>query len=193
MENAAGLERFHPLMLYSILGAVRRFEHDFYLHLCRAYHLDAERILGLFTEIEHIGPGQLGSILAELREHNSYHDIVYLAGRNTLSSWCDMQGVKLGRAQGGASRFNTLTKQLLTPFLGIAVFSTMVRGEMHFIEVSDSIFARGVEHLHPVCGFYAGFLSEIASGCIAGSTAVNESSCKAADQDVQSCLFQVPL
>jgi hypothetical protein len=186
-------ERFNPLMLYNILDASRRFEPDFYSHLCRTYHLDADRILGLFSEVEQLGSGQLQPVLAELREHHSYHDIVYLAGRNSLHMWLDQEGIAPSSNHGGAARFTGLVKRLLPAFLGHSNYSLMVRGNVQFVEVRDSVFTRGVKHEHPVCGFYSGYLAELGSRCIPGTCGVTEVRCTAVELDATTCLFQVNL
>lgn len=193
VPDEGSLERFHPLMLHNILDAVRRFEPDFYAHLCRTYHLDADRILGLFSEIEQLGPGQLTPVLAELREHHSYHDIVYLAGRNALHMRLQQLGMALDRSHGGPPRFATMLKELLPAFTGSATFSHMVRGEMHFVDMRGSLFARGVQQARPVCGFYAGYMSELGATCVTGARGVTEVRCCAVDPDATTCLFQVNL
>jgi len=99
------LERFSPLLLYTILSAVRRFEPDFYAHLCRSYHLDADRILGLFSEVEEIGTGQLQGILRDLRAHQAYHDMVYLAGRNAFLFWTEQRRLRKPLIGNQSARF----------------------------------------------------------------------------------------
>jgi len=189
----AVLERFSPVMLHSILQALRRFEPDLYAHLCRAYHVDADRILGLFTEVELIGPGQLQPLLGNLRLHQSYHDIVYLAGRNALHTASERQGVRFPRLAHDTSRFQALLKQLFPPFLGLATYSVLVRGELHFVELRDSVFARGVEHSNMVCGFYAGFLAELGSNCVEGAATAAEIRCCATDPEAPSCMIRLNL
>lgn len=193
MDDPQELERFHPVLLYSILEATRRFEPDFYAHLCRSYHIDAERILGLFSEVEIVGGGQLAPILRDLRAHHAYHEIVFLAGRNSLLIWVELHRTRRPAVGNAAALFTSLTHQLLPPFLGAATFSLLLRGELHFVELCNSVFSRGVRHAHPLCGYYAGFLSELAR--FSGSThaVVTETQCTALDPDSQTCVLQVAL
>jgi len=194
MPTHAALERYHPLLMYSLLAAVRRFEPDFYAHLCRAHHLDADRILGLFSEVEELGPAQLTAVLGELREHQAYHDIVHLAGRNALHGLSEQQRLRASLlALGSAARFASLVKQALPPFLGISSFVHLVRGDLQFVEVRDSVFARGVHSERPLCGFYAGLLAELGSQCVTGAANSAEIRCCGMDPEAQSCLFQVSL
>jgi hypothetical protein len=188
----AGLERFPPLLLHSLLQAARRYDPCFYDHLCRRFHLDADRILGLFREVEEIGPGQLQGVLEELRARQAYHEMVFLAGRNALLGWAEANRVTLNHS-GGAERFQALLKQLLPDYLGRSSYNQMTRGRVSYVEVRDSVFARDVQHPHPVCGFYAGFLSELGSGCLERHCAVVEVRCRAAEAGATSCMFQVPL
>ena len=192
-EGQVTVERFHPVILYSLLAAVRRFEPDFYSHLCRAYHIDADRILGLFAEVDQLGSGQLSPVLRDLREHQSYHDIVYLAGRNALTQWAETQPINLERGKHSSSALANLLKQVLPAFLGSANYITMLRGQIHFIEIHNSVFARGVSDIRPVCGFYSGLLAELGSACTTQTCTVAEVRCRAIDPDAQSCMFQVGL
>lgn len=187
------LERFSPVMLQNILLSLKRFEPDLYAHLCRQYHLDAERMLGLFSEVDLSGPGQLLPLLSDLRGHQSYHDIVYLAGRNALHAEAQRLGLRFARGGRDTSRFQLLVKQVLPAFLGQASFTTLVRGEMHFIELRDSVFARDVWHHNPVCGFYAGVLAELGTNCVEGAATAQEVRCTASDAEASSCMFRVSL
>jgi hypothetical protein len=186
-----GLERFPPLLLHSLLTSARRFDLELYAHLCRAYNVDADRILGLFSEVEVIGTGPLEGVLASLRPHSAYHDIVFLAGRNALLGQAEAHGTTLTRA-GGEARFQALLKQLLPPMLGRGNHTVMARGRVLFVEVRDSVFARGVQHDNPVCGFYSGFLTELAAGCQSRAAAAHEVRCRA-ENGAHSCMFQVPM
>jgi len=185
------LERFNPLVLYNILDAVRRFEPDFYAHLCRSYHLDADRILGLFSEVETMGGGQLASIVRDLRAHQAYHDIVYLAGRNTWLSWQQQQHLRAPIFTKGQNKLTTLIKQQLPEFLGNASFILMLRGSVQFLEIRDSVFTREVKHDRPLCGFYSGFLAELATFCGLEHATATEVRCCSQDPDAATCLFQI--
>jgi len=193
MDNEANnkLERFSPLLLYTILSAVRRFEPDFYAHLCRSYHLDADRILGLFSEVEEIGAGQIQPILRDLRAHQAYHDMVYLAGRNAFLFWAEQHRTRKPLMGSQSARFTSLVKQLLPEFLGGANFTIMLRGSVHFIEIRNSLFARDEQFDRPLCGFYAGFLAEAAKLCGAPAAISSEVRCCANDSTAPTCLFQV--
>ena len=184
------LERFHPILMHSLLSATRRFEPGLYDSICRRFNLDADRILGLFTETEEVGPGQLPDILDILRKHTAYHEIVFLAGRNSLLGWAEANRVALNH-KGGEERFATLARQFLPDFLGRGTSNLLLRGKMIYVDVRDSVFARGVESLHPVCGFYEGFLSELGSGCSKHNCVVTEVRCYAMDAP-HSCMFSVP-
>jgi V4R domain len=187
---AEQLERFHPILMHSLLTATRRFEPGLYDSICRRFNLDAERILGLFKDVEEVGAGQLPEILSTLRNHQAYHEIVFLAGRNSLLGWAEANRVALNH-RGGEERFSALARQFLPDFLGRGTFTLMSRGKMIYVEVHDSVFARGVESLHPVCGFYEGFLSELGSGCSKHNVKVAEVRCFSMDAP-HSCMFQVP-
>jgi hypothetical protein len=131
MQNGlepADIERINPIMLYSLLTAVRRYEYELYSHLSHKYHLDAERIIGLFQEVEELSPAQLRLILAELRQTRSYQDIVFLAGRNAFLHWCEVTGQRYDRPGGGGHRFRGLCDRALPHFLGLAKFSVMLKG-----------------------------------------------------------------
>lgn len=184
------LERFHPILMHSLLTSTRRFEPGLYDSLCRRFNLDADRILGLFKEVEEVGGGQLIDVLEALRKHTAYHEIVYLAGRNALLGWSEANRFALNH-RGGAERFEKLARLFLPDFLGRASFNVMGRGRMIYIEVRDSVFARGVQHDHAVCGFYAGFLSELGSGCTPHNCHVSEVRCSAMEHPA-SCMFAVP-
>lgn len=186
------LERFHPILLHSLLTATRRFEPSFYESLCRQHSLDADRILGLFTAVEEIGPGPLQGVLSGLRNHSAYHDIVHLAGRNSLLGWSESHRVKLDRS-GGAVRFNALLRQWLPDFAGRSGINYMQRGSVLFVELRDSVFARGVEHEHTVCGFYSGFMGELWAGCQPRNPVASEVRCRAIEPSAPSCMFQVQL
>lgn len=195
MDSKQGqLERFHPLMLKNILEAVRRFEPDFYAHLCRTYHLDADRIIGLFSVVEELGAGQLQPLLRDLRMHQAYHDIVYLAGRNSLVGWAEdnhFEGPRIGSMQ---AKFTSSVKSVLHSFLGHATTTAMVRGSLHFIEVRNSIFARDTVHERPLCGFYCGMLAELVHLLgEGGPAAVLETRCCAVDSEAPTCLLQISL
>jgi predicted hydrocarbon binding protein len=187
------LERFSPVLLQNILLALRRFEPDLYAHICRRYHLDAERMLGLFSEVDATGPGQLGALLGDLRGHTAYHDIVYLAGRNALHAEAQRYNVRFPHKVRDTAQFQTMVKQMLPAFLGQASYTMLVRAELYFIEVRDSIFARGVWHHNPVCGFYAGLLAELGTNCVEGAATAAEIRCVANDPDAPSCMFRVGL
>jgi hypothetical protein len=194
MVEESQLERFHPLMLHNLLASVRRFEPDFYAHLCRTYQLDADRILGLFSDVLELGPGQLLPILRDLRAHQAYHDIVYLAGRNSLLMWVEHRQIRPPAMTTLATRFTALVKQLLPPFLGSASFTMMIKGSLHFIELRGSIFTRQAQHERPVCGFYCGYLAELTTLCgIEHRPAVAEVRCCAVDPEAPTCLLQVGL
>ena len=194
MPDDTAIERFSPLLLHSVLGAVRRFEPDFYAHICRAHHVDADRILGLFSEIEELGPAQMIAILREIREHQAYHDIVFLAGRNALHLLADQQRLRAGLLSfGAAARFSSLLKQVLPPFLGLSSFVHLVRGDLQFVELRDSVFARDAFSVRPLCGFYCGLFTEL--GALTGSAPAQSSEmrCRAMDAEAQSCLIQMSL
>lgn len=184
-------ERFNPLLLYTILSAVRRFEPDFYAHLCRSYQLDADRILGLFREVEEIGGGQIRSILRDLRAHQAYHDIVYLAGRNAFLMWTEQRRMKKPLIGSHSNRFTALNRQLLPEFLGAATYTSMLRGSVHFIEIRHSIFARDGQYDRPLCGFYAGSLAEAGRFCGMEAAVSTEVRCCALEPSAPTCLIQV--
>jgi hypothetical protein len=187
------LERYHPLLLHSVLSAVRRFEPDFYAHLCRAYHLDADRILGLFSEVDQLGAAQLHELLAELRQHQAYFDIMFLAGRNALHSIAEQQRFRPSLLQLSGGRFGALLKHYLPQFLGLSSFVLMVRGDLQFVEIRDTVFSRGVRHERPLCSFYAGFCSELGGLSVKHQALCSEIRCRSVDGESQSCLFQVSL
>jgi hypothetical protein len=194
MSNAEPqLERYHPLLLHSVLSSVRRFEPDFYAHLCRAYHLDADLILGLFSEVDMLGPAQLTALLGELREHQAYYDIMFLAGRNSLHSIVEQQRFRPSLLQLSGGRFAALVKHYLPPFLGVSTFVHMVRGELQFVEIRDTVFSRGVRYERPLCAFYAGFFSELGCQCVKHQALSSEIRCRSVDGESQSCLFQITL
>lgn len=184
-------ERFNPLLLYTILSAVRRFEPDFYAHLCRSYHLDADRILGLFSEVEEIGGGQIRPMLRDLRAHQAYHDMVYLAGRNAFLMWGEQRKQRRQLFGNQSSRFTALLKQLLPEFLGNASYTAMLRGSVHFIEIRDSVFARDGQYDRSLCGFYAGCLAEAGRFCGMEAALSSEVRCCANEPSAPTCLFQV--
>ena len=192
-ETEQQLDRINPLMLHNILVAVRRFEPDFYAYLCRTYHLDADRILGLFSSIEEIGAGQLLPILRDLRAHQAYHDITYLAGRNSLMMAVEHYKIKLKGGSKPEARFVSLSKVLLQLFLGNAGLTLMLHGKLHFVEIANSIFARGIQHSHSTCGFYSGLLAELGAGITGETCTAIEVRCIASDPEATTCSFQVAL
>jgi hypothetical protein len=187
----AQLERFHPIVMHSLLESTRRFEPGLYDSLCRRFNLDADRILGLFSEVETVGSGQLAAVLQALRPHSAYHQIVFLAGRNALLGWAEGNGIALNH-RGGEERFEKLARSFLPNFVGRGSFNLMARGRLVYIEVRDSIFAREVsDSMHPLCGFYSGFLSELGSGVVKHNCPVSEVRCSAMEPGY-SCMFSVP-
>lgn len=187
------LERLPPVILYTILQAVRRFEPDLYAHICRAYHLDADRIFGLFTDVEEVGAGQLPNILNTLRSHQAYHDIMFLAGRNALLLWAEEHKINFGGLNPPPTRLLNFLKQHFPVFLGLASYNLMARGNVQFVELRNSIFARGADHPEPVCGFYTGMLAQVAQELTRKTPVVVEVRCQASDPDATSCMFQVAL
>lgn len=190
-QAGASLERFTPQLMYHLLSAARRFEPDYYNHLCRRFNLDADRILGLFGKVDEVGIGQLMDVLRALHEHESYNDIVFLAGRNAFHMAA--QEARQTAAGGGAQRFAQLVKSLLPQFLGAANVHLMAKGQIQFVEIQNSVFAREVIAIRPLCGFYTGWLSECASLCNEGRCSVAEVRCKALDSNAPNCMFQVAL
>lgn len=191
MNAVPSPERFPPQMMYHLLSATRRFEPAFYGHICREFNLDADRILGLFGKVDEVGAGQLLGVLGLLREHSSYHDITYLAGRNAFLQCAQEQGE--ANTGGGPSRFTLMVKALLPPYLGLARLNQMARGKVQFVELQNSVFARGQHSLRPLCGFYAGWLAECAALCNDGRCSVAEASCVATDANLPNCSFQVAM
>jgi hypothetical protein len=185
------LERFSPQLMYHLLTAARRVEPDYYNHLCRRFNLDADRILGLFGQLDEIGSGQLSEVLDALHEHECYDDIVFLAGRNAFHMAAQDAGQK--SSGGGVARFCQLVKNLLPPFLGKATLHSMSKGSIQFVEIQNSLFARSALSIRPLCGFYSGWLGECAHLCTDGRCAVAEVRCKAMDANASSCMFQVAL
>lgn len=183
------MERFHPILLHSLLVATRRYEPALYDHICRQQHLDAERILGLFTEVEALGPGQLAELLAQLRQQAAYRDIVFLAGRNAFAHWAEHARLG-GRFRIGRLDLTQTLRRSLPPFLGSSSFNHLQRGPLHFIELRDSVFARGAASHDPLCGFYSGFLRELGQFCGPPLWEAGETRCRAADSDATSCLLQ---
>jgi len=181
------------MMLYHILDAVRRFEPDFYSHLCRSYNLDADRIIGLFAEVEELGSGQLLPLLNHLKAHDAYHEIVYLAGRNTLLMIAEDNQLRAPLFSNGTQKFTALMKQLLPEFLGNASYVSMLRGSIHFLEIRDSIFARQGESNNPLCGYYCGLLTELANHFGFETANVVEARCCAVDHEATTCLIQISL
>ena len=181
------------MMMYHILDAVRRFEPDFYSHLCRSYNLDADRIIGLFADVEEMGSGQLVPILRHLRSHDAYHEIVYLAGRNTLLMMADEKLLRPPLLGNNSQKYLTLLKQILPEYLGHASYITMLRGSIHFLEIRDSVFAREADSTNPLCGFYCGLLSELATYCGVEKPYIVEARCCAVEEDATTCLIQISL
>jgi hypothetical protein len=194
MNDASGhteIERFHPVVLYSLLDALRRFEPDFYSHICRSYKLDADRIIGLFTEVEEVGSALLLNVLMDMRKHQAYHNIVHLAGRNAFLQWAELKRIRRPLFGNQSARFNSLLKQHFPEFLGKATSSLMVRGDILFLDITHSIFARGVKYGRPTCGFYGGLLTEMSLFCGATKPQITESRCAAMESSLNTCLFQV--
>lgn len=185
------VERFHPVLLHSTLVSMRRFEPDFYAHISRSFHLDADTVMGLFSQVDEIGPGPLMEMLAELRQHHAYNEIMRLAGRNAVVEFADLQGIRLGARKGGEAHFRQLLKQLLPPLLGKSFLNTMSRKDLIYVEITDSIFARGVLHPNPVCSFYAGALLEVGQSCTRDACLSAEVRCHAQAPELASCLFEV--
>lgn len=192
-DHDGQLERLPPVILYTILQAVRRFEPDLYSHICRTYHLDADRIFGLFTDVEEVGAGQLPDILNTLRSHQAYHDIMFLAGRNALLEWVEEKRVSFGGMSPPPAKLLSFLKQHFPSFLGLGSYNLMARGNIQFVEVRNSLFARGINHPEPVCGFYTGMLAQVAQELTKKTPVVVEVRCQAADPDATSCMFQVAL
>ena len=192
-DHAGQLERLPPVVMYTILQAVRRFEPDLYAHICRTYHLDADRIFGLFTEIEEIGAGQLPGILETLRSHQAYHDIMFLAGRNALQNLIEERQVNLSGFAQPQTRLQGFLKQHFPAFIGAATYNLMARGNIQFVEVRDSLFTRGVYHPEPVCGYYTGMLAQVAQELTHKNPVVVEVRCQASDPDAAACMFQIAL
>ena len=191
MDRTPALERFPPVMLHSILTAVRRFEPDLYVHICRRHHLDADRILGLFGELEMLGPGQLTQVLADLRAHTSYDQIMRLAGRNTLVEYAALHNLTLNTAS--ENKLRTAIGELLPVFSGKAAITLISRGNVLFLEMFDSVFARGISDARTLCGFYCGLLAELGASGSGMPREVTESRCRASNHDTDSCQFQIGL
>lgn len=189
--KAGEVERFHPVLLHSILVSMRRFEPDFYSHVSRSFHLDADRVMGLFAQIEEIGPGPLQEMLAEARQHHAYTEIMRLAGRNAVVEYAEMQGIRLGPRRGGETHFRQLLKQILPPLLGHSFHNTMSRKDLIYVEITNSIFARQVQHPNPLCGFYAGALLELGQACTQTTCLSSEVRCHAQAPELASCLFEI--
>jgi hypothetical protein len=185
------IEHINPILLHCLLTAVRRYERELYSHLCRSYHVDADRITGLFHEVEELSPAQLRQVLAELREAPSYQDIVFLAGRNAFHQWCEVTRQCFDRPGGGIKRFRSLLDKALPSFLGLGRHSMMVKGSLQFVEVHNSLFARDEQALLPLCGFYAGFMEELAKNCTSGNASALETRCIACENDDEGCVFEV--
>lgn len=191
--DSADIERINPIMLHCLLTAVRRYERELYSHLSRKYHVDADRIIGLFQEVDELSPAQLRLILAELRQTRSYQEIVFLAGRNAFHQWCEVSREGYDRPGGGAKRFNRLVDKALPSFLGLAKHTMMLKGRLHFVEIHGSLFARGERALLPLCGFYSGFLEEMAKNCTTATASAVEARCIACENDDEGCIFEVVL
>lgn len=187
--DADGVERFHPVLLHSLLVSVRRYDPALYTHLSREYHLDAERIIGLFSELDALGGGQLAELLAELRLQPAYDEMVYLAGRNAFVEVAELQRLN-SRFRFGRRDLGQTLRQQLPAFLGRGSFNHLQRGEVHFLELRDSIFARSASHHDGLCGFYSGFLVELGALCGPGQWEAGEQRCVAADPDATTCLIQ---
>jgi hypothetical protein len=183
------MERFHPALLHSLLVSLRRFEPELYAKVSREHQLDAERISGLFAEVEMLGPGPLSALLAELRQSQSYGDIVYLAGRNAFVEYAE-QNRLASRLRLGRPDIQQALRQHFTPFVGQAIYNHLQRGEVHFLELRGSLFARHAEHEMPLCGFYCGFLMELGQFCSGRAWESVEQRCCAADLEAPFCLLQ---
>src|SRR6185436_13291955 len=105
-----------------------------------------------------------------------------------LLGWAEANQAKLTHS-GGHARLLALVKQLLPAFLGRSSYNVLTRGSLLFIEIRDSVFSRNVSHDSPICGFYSGFLAELACGCQERSCMVTEVRCRAVEADPPSCLF----
>lgn len=189
--DAPEIERLNPIMLHALLTAVRRYERELYSLLSRKYHIDADRIMGLFEEIDELSPAQMKQILAELRETRSYQEIVFLAGRNAFHEWCEVSGQCYDRPGGGGNRFRSLVDKALPSFLGLGKYSVTIKGRLHFIDIHNSLFARGEHALLPLCGFYSGFMEEMARNCTQGNATAVEARCIACENDDEGCVFEV--
>jgi predicted hydrocarbon binding protein len=190
-QERGSLERFHPALLHSVLVSLRRFEPDFYAHISRAFHLDADRVMGLFEQIDEIGPGPLIEMLVEVRQHHAYNEIMRLAGRNAVVEYAQAAGIRLGTRRGGEAAFRQLLKQVMPPLLGRSFINTMSRKDLVYVEITDSIFARGVLHPNPVCSFYAGALLELGQACTSDACMSAEVRCHAQAPELASCLFEL--
>lgn len=179
-------------MLHSLLEALRRYEPDFYTHICRAYHVEPDKIMGLFSQVDQLAPAQLLPMLAEMRQNNSYHDIAYLAGRNAAHKWAVANKANLALKKGGIQRFVKLANDTLPQFTGQAGFSIETRGSICLVELPDTLFSREATSINPLCGFYTGLLYELASACTLKQVQVVESSCRAQSGE-NMCVFEVPL
>lgn len=194
MDDGTGqsdIEHINPILLHCMLTAVRRYEHELYSHLCRTYHVDADSIAGLFHEVEELSPAQLRQVLAELRQASSYQDIVFLAGRNAFHQWCEVSQQCYDRPGGGIKRFRKLLDKALPSFLGLGRHSMMLKGSLQFVDIRNSLFARGEHALLPLCGFYAGFMEELAKNCTTGTASALETRCIACENDDEGCVFEV--
>src|SRR5688572_28991400 len=154
-------ELFSPLLLSSLLEALRRLDPEQLRGLCRDSGLDPQRVSELARERSLMAGGPLPELLPALQSFRDYSDLVKLAGHNACEQWLLREGIRPLRS-GSSLLFRRTAVRMLEAFSGNSGFTVEQRGKLQFVKLYDSIFARDSQQAHPVCGFYSGLLEGLA-------------------------------
>jgi hypothetical protein len=185
-------ELFSPLLLSSLLDALRRLDPEQLRGLCRSSGLDPLRVADLARERSLLAGGPLPELLPALRSYREYGELVKLAGHNACEQWLLREGIRPLRT-GSSLLFRRTASRMLEAFSGNSGFAVEQRGRLQFVKLYDSVFARDSLHAHPACGFYSGLLEGLAGRLSRHRCHSTEIICRAVDPDAPCCMFEVAL
>jgi len=189
--------KVHPLLIISLLDAIRRFDSPLYGKVVREHALTRSSLEALLEDGVFASAEKIIDVNARLHGHPEYHAIQHLAGKNTFLAYLDTlphrpslleeilpKPVKAGRTLKALST-------MAGPFLGGARVNVLRSKDIWFVELAGSIFAARWLSLFPVCTFYEGFFEEGFREISGLPADIEEIRCTATDPNISSCLFEV--
>jgi hypothetical protein len=189
--------KVHPLLIISLLDAIRRFDSPLHRKLVREHALSRDSLEALLADGVWASAQKITDVNARLHGHPEYHGILHLAGKNTFLAYLETlphqpslldeilpKGAKTGRTLKALAA-------MVQPFLGGASVNVLRSRDTWFVELAGSIFATRWLSLFPVCTFYEGFFEEGFIEISGLPADVEEVRCTATDPNIASCLFEV--